>query len=46
MFIADLEQRPWRELFESACASGGLAMAQMPMPGSEDVLLISVSRAE
>ena len=44
--IADQTQWPWREMFEQACGKGGLTVESMPIPGPEEVLLLSVERAE
>jgi len=43
--IADQTQWPWRAEFEAVCAKGGLAVAQVPLPGAEDVLLLSIQKA-
>lgn len=43
--IADQTQWPWRAEFEAVCAKGGLAVAQIPLPGAEDVQLLSIQRA-
>ena len=44
--IADQKQWPWRELFEGACAKVGLSVAQTPIPGPDEILLLVVSRDE
>lgn len=44
-FIADQTQWPWRAEFEAVCAKGGLAVAQVPLPGAEDVQLLSIQKA-
>ena len=43
--IADQTQWPWREEFRAACAEGGLEVSEMPLPGPEDVKLLSITRA-
>ena len=43
--IADQKQWPWREMFTKALAEGGLEVAEMDIPGPEEVLLLSVARA-
>ena len=43
--IADQTQWPWREVFEAECAAVGLSVDQQPLPGPENVVLLSVTRA-